>query len=102
MRHYEVAFIIHPDQDETSTKELIERVQSWIKDAGGTVHKADVWGKRKMAYEIKKQREGQYVFLQAEFESAFCGELERNLRLQEAVMRFMLTAMEPAAPPAAG
>jgi small subunit ribosomal protein S6 len=96
MRHYEVAFIIHPDQDEASVKDLIAKVQGWIKDAGGSIHKVDVWGKRKMAYAIRKQKEGQYVFVQAEFEPALCGELERNLRLQESVMRFMLTAMQPA------
>lgn len=94
MRHYEVAFILHPDLEETAAKDIIEKVQGWIKTAGGTIHKVDVWGKRKLAYEIRKQREGQYVFVQAEFSPELCAELERNLRLQEPVMRFMLTNPE--------
>ncbi len=96
MRHYEVAFILHPDLEETATKDVIEKVQGWIKDSGGTIHKVDFWGKRKLAYEIRKQREGQYVFIYGEFDTSLCSELERNLGLQESVMRFMLSAEESA------
>ncbi|MDH5605631.1 MAG: 30S ribosomal protein S6 [Anaerolineae bacterium] len=91
MRPYEVAFIIHPDLDDSAFKEVLDRVQAWIKDAGGKVTKVDHWGKKKMAYEIRKQKEGQYVILQAEMEPSFCTELERNMRFQESVMRFMIT-----------
>ncbi len=95
MRQYEVAFIIHPDLDDAAFKEVLDRVQGWIKDAGGSVTKVDLWGKKRLAYEIRKQREGQYVFLQAEMPPAFCGDLERNLRLLEPVIRFMVTVVEP-------
>lgn len=96
MRNYEVALIVHPDLDETAFAETLERVQGWITESGGKVSKVDHWGKRKLAYEIRKQTEGQYVFLQAEISPSFCVELERNLRLQEPIMRFLITvATEP-------
>ena len=94
MRNYEVVFIAHPDLEDSAFKELNERVQGWIKEAGGKIGKVDVWGKRKMAYAIRKQREGLYVVLQTEMEPTFCVELERNLRLQESVMRFLIAATD--------
>ena len=94
MRPYEVAFIIHPDLDETAFKEMLDRIQEWIKSAGGKVLLVDLWGKKKLAYEIRKQSEGQYVFLETEMPPAFCSELERNLGLQESVLRYMITVNE--------
>lgn len=91
MRAYEVAFIIHPDLDDSAFKEVLDRVQEWITGSGGSVTKVDLWGKKKMAYEIRKQTEGNYVILDTEMEPSFCSELERNLQLQESVMRFMIT-----------
>jgi len=94
MRQYEVAYIVHPDQDETAFKETVARIQGLIEAGGGKVTKAEVVGKKRMAYEIRKQREGQYVFLQTEMSPSFCGELERNLSLLEPVIRFMITQVE--------
>jgi small subunit ribosomal protein S6 len=94
MRTYEIVFIVHPDLDETAFKEVFDRVQGWITDAGGSVTKVDIWGKRKLAYEIKKQREGQYVLMQAQINPAFTVELERNFRFLEPVIRFLVTLME--------
>jgi small subunit ribosomal protein S6 len=90
MRNYELVCIVQPDLDETAFNETVERVKSWITDAGGSVSKVDVWGKRKLAYLIRKQREGQYVLLQAQIAPAFNSELERNLRFLEPVMRYLL------------
>ena len=94
MRNYEVVFIVNPDLDETALTSLVERVKSWITDAGGTVAKVDLWGRRRMAYIIRKQREGQYVLVQAQIAPSFTAELERNLRFLEPVMRFLITAVE--------
>ncbi|MFN2146076.1 MAG: 30S ribosomal protein S6 [Anaerolineales bacterium] len=90
MRQYELAYIIHPDLDDTAFKEAVDRIQGLITDAGGKVTKAEIVGKKKLAYEIRKQREGQYVFLKAEMLPSFIAELERNLSLMEPVMRFMV------------
>jgi small subunit ribosomal protein S6 len=92
MRNYEVVFIVHPDLDETALTAIVEKVQGWITDSGGSVEKAEVWGKRRMAYRIRKQRDGQYVYMVASFAPTFNVELERNLRFTEPVMRFLVTA----------
>jgi small subunit ribosomal protein S6 len=94
MRQYEVGLIFHPELDEAAFKEMLDRVQDWITNAGGKVQKVDLWGKKKLAYEIRKQTEGQYVFLEAQMPPAFCAELERNLGIQESVMRYMITSSE--------
>ena len=92
MREYELVFIVHPDQDETAFTEVVNRVQNWITEAGGEVEKTDIWGKRKLAYPIRKQSEGLYVLLQTRLNPDFCAILERNLRFLEPVMRFLLVA----------
>jgi small subunit ribosomal protein S6 len=94
MRTYEVTYIIHPDLDAEAFKQLNAQVQAWITDAGGKVEKADVWGKRKMAYQIKKQSEGQYVLLHTQMDPTFCLQLERQFRLQESVIRFLIVATD--------
>lgn len=94
MRTYEVVLIAHPDLDETAFNAVIEKAKGWITTSGGSITKVDVWGRRRMAYAIRKQREGQYVLITAEFAPAFSAELERNLRFLEPVMRFMITVVE--------
>jgi small subunit ribosomal protein S6 len=88
MRNYEVVLVVHPDLDENALKSVIERVQGWITEAGGTIARLDQWGKRRLAYSIRKQREGQYVYIEATFAPSFSAVLERNLRFLEPVLRF--------------
>ena len=94
MREYELVFIVHPELDETALKGVVEKVSGWITEAGGIVSKVDLWGKRKLAYSIRKQKEGQYVLIRAQMEPTFGTTLERNLRFLEPVMRFLLTGVE--------
>lgn len=94
MRDYEVIFIVHPDLEKTAFEEIIERVKGWIDDGGGSISKVDVWGKREMAYPIRKKREGQYVLLETQMEPTRTNELESNLRLLEPVMRYLITRVE--------
>jgi small subunit ribosomal protein S6 len=94
MHEYEVVLIAHPDLDETNLNNTIEKVKTWITEANGNVSKVDRWGKRRMAFAIRKQREGQYVLIKAEMPPSFTNELERNLRFLESVMRFMITVVE--------
>jgi small subunit ribosomal protein S6 len=93
MRNYELICIVQPDLDETAFNETVERVKGWITDAGGKIDKVDVWGKRKLAYLIRKQREGQYVLLNVSLPAEATAELDRNIRFLEPVMRYMLTAV---------
>ncbi len=91
MRTYEVVLVVNPELDETALNGIIDKVKGWISEAGGSVEKVDLWGRRRMAYLIRKQREGQYVLIHASMDSASTGELERNIRFLEPVMRFMIT-----------
>lgn len=94
MRSYEVIFIVHPDLDENALKDVVDRVQKWITSAGGSVDKIDNWGKRRMAYAIRKQREGQYVYMDAQFAPTFSAELDRNLRFLEPVLRYSIISKQ--------
>jgi small subunit ribosomal protein S6 len=94
MREYELVFIVHPDLDETATTDIVERIKGWITEGGGTVDKVDPWGKRKLAYPIRKQTEGQYFLITTKMTPAFVSEMERNLRFLEPVIRFLITLVE--------
>jgi small subunit ribosomal protein S6 len=96
MRNYELAYIADPDLDENSLTALEEKVKGWIESAGGSVVKVDRWGKRRLAYTIKKRKDGQYVFVQAAMPNEAGAVVERNLRLTEQVLRFMITLQEAA------
>ncbi len=94
MRDYELVFIVHPDLETAAFDEVVEKVQGWISEEGGEISKVDVWGKRKMAYPIRKKEEGQYVLLETKMLPTAIPVLERNLRLLEPVMRFLVTNKE--------
>ena len=91
MRNYELVCVFQPDLDETAFNALVEKVKGWISESGGSVDKVDMWGRRKLAYIIKKQREGQYVLMNVTMNPAATADLERNLRYQEPVIRHMLS-----------
>jgi small subunit ribosomal protein S6 len=90
MRKYELVCILHPDLDETAFNDALEKIKGWVGESEGTVDSVDNWGRRKMAYMIRKQLEGQYVMLNASMLPSATTELERKLRLLEPVMRHML------------
>jgi small subunit ribosomal protein S6 len=91
MREYELVFILQPELEESAITDSINRVQGWITEAGGKVVKTDLWGKRKLAYPIRKQTEGHYVLMNVSMAPKFGSELERNMRFYEPIMRFLLT-----------
>ncbi len=90
MREYELTFIVHPELDENAFNDTLERVTGWITESGGEVVKTDLWGKRTLAYPIRKQIEGRYVLMNIRIDPQFGAELERNLRFLEPVLRFLL------------
>jgi small subunit ribosomal protein S6 len=93
MRNYELVCIVQPELDETAFNGVVERVTGWVTEAGGSVDKVDIWGRRRMAYQIRKQREGQYVLMNVTLDPKSTGELERNIRYLETVLRHMLSAV---------
>ena len=94
MRKYEVIFIAQPDLDEENLNSVIEKIKGWITDAKGEVVSVDNWGKKRMAYRIRKQRDGQYVLITANMEPASVKELSQNMRFVESIMRSMITVVE--------
>lgn len=90
MRNYEITFVVHPDLDENALNSVIEKVKSWLTDADGTITKVDLWGRRRLAYAINKQREGQYVHIQAQTTKPLSTEFDRNMRFLEPIMRFLV------------
>lgn len=92
MREYELVFIAKSDLDETALTDTINKIKSWISDAKGEVNKVDLWGKRKLAYPIRKQSDGIYVLMNVQMDPKFGATLERNLRFTEPVIRFLLIA----------
>ena len=93
MRSYELVCIIQPDLDETAFNGVIDRLKGWVSESGGSVDKVDIWGRRRLAYHIRKQREGQYVLLNVTMNPGATSALERNIRFQESVMRHMLSVV---------
>lgn len=94
MRNYEVAIIVHPEVDEQVLHSVVDKVKSWVTGTGGTAGEVEQWGKRRLAYPIRKQNEGHYVFVKAHMPPAATVDLERNLRLNEQVLRFMISSDE--------
>lgn len=92
MTKYETTFILEPGLDENRVNEEIEKASQWIRDLGGEVLDVQRWGKRRLAYEIGKRRDGIYTLILHQGAGALVKELERRMRLNEAVMR-VLTVM---------
>ena len=93
MRQYEIVCIVHPDQDEAAFNAIIEKVKGWIDEFKGTVDKIDVWGRKRLAYTIRKQKEGQYVLFNITLPPEAVSPLDQNLRFLEAIIRYMITAV---------
>jgi small subunit ribosomal protein S6 len=94
MRNYEIAFIADAELDPEALEELEGKVKGWIEAAGGKPGKIDQWGKKKFAYPIQKKNEGFYTFIEAEMPPQAPVAIERELRLNEQILRFMVTATE--------
>lgn len=89
MRHYEIVFMVHPDQSE-QVAGMIERYTGSITEAGGTIHRLEDWGRRQMAYPINKLHKAHYVLMNVEADQAVIDELETAFRFNDAVLRNMI------------
>ncbi len=90
MRDYELVIIVTPEIDETATAEVVDKVKSWITDAGGSIESFEEWGRQKFAYLIGNSKEGQYYLFNLKLEPTAVVNLERNFRLQESILRFLI------------
>ena len=94
MRIYEELFIIKPDATEEETDQIIEQLKGVITTASGTVDKVEKWGKRRLAYRVDKHREGSYVLFQFTAAPETVKELERRLRVIDAVIKFLTVRID--------
>jgi small subunit ribosomal protein S6 len=95
MNHsYELGFVIPSNVQEPETKLVIETVKNWIKDFGGEVTNVDFWGRRRLAYPIRDFREGYYTFFKMDFPANRLEDLERNLKLNEQVLRHLVVRLD--------
>ncbi len=98
MRRYEIMVILDPDLEEKTIAPSLEAFLNVVRADGGTVHSIDVWGRRRLAYEIDHKAEGIYALLHVDATVASVKELDRQLSLNEAVMRTkVMRAEEPVA-----
>lgn len=89
MRHYEIVFMVHPDQSE-QVPGMIERYTGTITNAGGSVHRLEDWGRRQLAYPINKLHKAHYVLMNVEAPQEVIDELETTFRFNDAVLRNMI------------
>lgn len=94
MRKYELVCIIHPDLDEAAFNGAIDKIKGWVTENSGSVDKVEIWGRKRLAYLIKKQREGQYVLFILSLEPTAVSLIDQNLRFLEPVIRYMITSIE--------
>ena len=95
MRHYEVVFLVHPDQSE-QVPAMIERYRSTIESAGGQIHRLEDWGRRQLAYPIQKLAKAHYVLMNIECGTTELSELESAFRFNDAVLRNMIITRKEA------
>ncbi len=88
MRHYEIVFLVHPDQS-SQVPAMIDRYRATIEGASGAIHRLEDWGRRHLAYPIKKLQKAHYVLMNIECDQATLAELESSFRFNDAVLRSM-------------
>lgn len=95
MRHYEICFIVHPDQSE-QVPGMVERYRSIVTAKGGVVHRLEDWGRRQLAYPIQKIHKAHYVLMNIECDGETLNELEHSFKFNDAVLRHLTVKMKAA------
>jgi len=95
MRHYEIVFLVHPDQSE-QVSAMIERYRSTIEGDGGAIHRLEDWGRRQLAYPIQKLHKAHYVLMNIECSTGVLEELNSAFRFNDAVIRSMVISRKEA------
>jgi len=95
MRHYEIVFLVHPDQSE-QVPHMVERYRATIETSGGTVHRLEDWGRRQLAYPINKVHKAHYVLMNVECDRESLDELESAFRFNDAVLRNLIVRRDDA------
>lgn len=94
MRKYELALIIRPNVEEEGQQAIVDRLSGMVTGQGGQIEKVETWGRRHLAYPIKKVNEGVYYFIQGQFPTSVLPELDRTIKLTEDILRHMVVRMD--------
>jgi small subunit ribosomal protein S6 len=95
MRHYEICFIVHPDQSE-QVPGMVERYRTIVTAKGGSIHRLEDWGRRQLAYPIQKIHKAHYVLMNIECDGDTLNELEHSFKFNDAVLRHLTVKMKAA------
>ena len=95
MRHYEIVFIVHPDQSE-QVPAMVERYKAFVTARNGQIHRLEDWGRRQMAYPIQKVHKAHYVLMNIECDGETLTELEHAFKFNDAVLRHLIIKMKKA------
>jgi small subunit ribosomal protein S6 len=95
MRHYEICFIVHPDQSE-QVPGMVERYRAIVTAKGGSIHRLEDWGRRQLAYPIQKIHKAHYVLMNIECDGDTLNELEHSFKFNDAVLRHLTVKMKAA------
>jgi small subunit ribosomal protein S6 len=95
MRHYEIVFLVHPDQS-SQVPAMIERYTTIIEATSGKIHRLEDWGRRQMAYPIKKVHKAHYILMNVECDQVALTELESGFRFNDAILRNLILLQEEA------
>ena len=96
MRHYEIVFIVHPDQSE-QVPAMVDRYRQMVTGHSGRIHRLEDWGRRQLAYPIEKVHKAHYVLMNIECDAPTLTELEHAFKFNDAVLRHLIVAMSEAA-----
>jgi small subunit ribosomal protein S6 len=95
LRHYEIVFIVHPDQSE-QVPGMVDRYKAMVTGRGGRVHRLEDWGRRQLAYPIQKMHKAHYVLMNIEIDQETLNELEHAFKFNDAVLRHLIVAKRAA------
>ncbi|MGH7207894.1 MAG: 30S ribosomal protein S6 [Nitrospiraceae bacterium] len=98
MQLYESIFIVRPSLSDEDTNKIIEKMKGVVAKSGATLLKSENWGRKKLAYEVKRERKGTFVYLHFRSEGGVVSELERSYRLEDSVLKFLTVRVEQPIP----
>ncbi len=94
MRRYELTYIVHPQVDQEGLEGVIADVRNLVESTGGVVHRVEPWGLRRLAYPIRRVREGYYVLMEIGLDGSRVAEVEQGLKFREPIMRYLFVRLD--------
>ena len=94
MNKYELALVVNAKIEDEAREAVVEKAKNYVTRYGGTVTEVEEWGKKRLAYEVQKMREGFYYFIQFEADATCPAEVERHVRIMDNVLRYLVVKIE--------